>query len=94
MKKTLSTEEAFCEICKSTYNYLDKTTKITIEFYENQYKRYEKEIIYHLEEEPPKFFKKAHKKWQEELDSLKSSHDEAFSNYLEECQQLYNLHTL
>jgi len=94
MKKTLSTEEAFCEIYKSTYNYLDKTTKITIEFYENQYKRYEKEIIYHLEEEPPKLFKKSHKKWEEKLTSLKEKHDELFGCYLEECEELYKLHTL
>ena len=94
MAKTLTTEEAFCEIFKTTYEYLDKTTKLTIDFYEKQYKRYEKQIVDHLEEEPPKFFKKTHKKWQDELDSLNDSRDKAFSNYLEECQELYKLHTM
>lgn len=78
----------------TTYKYLDKTTELYIDFYENQYKRYEKCIVDHLEEEPPKFFKKKHKLWEEKLEELKRCHDEAFSNYLEECEDLYKLHTL
>lgn len=94
MTKQLSTEEVLCEIFKSTYNYLDKTTQASIKFYENQYKMYQKLIVDHLEEEPPKFFKKLHKKWEDKLETLNNDHDKAFENYLEECQDLYELHTL
>jgi len=94
LKKTLTTEEALAELFVSTYKYLDKTTKSTIEFYEKQYKMYEKYIVEHLEEEPPKLFKKSHKKWEEKLTSLKEKHDELFGCYLEECEELYKLHTL
>lgn len=94
MGKKLSTEEALGELFVSTYKYLDETTKSTITFYENQYKMYQRYIVEHLEEEPPKLFKKAHLKWKKKLDDLNEKYDEYFSNYLEECEELYKLHTM
>ena len=60
MTKKLSAEEAFCKIYTTLYKSLDNTTKATIKFYENEYKMYEELILNHLEDEPPKFFKKTH----------------------------------
>lgn len=94
MKKTLTIEEAFTELFVSTYKYLDESSRSTINFYEKQYKMYERYIVEHLEDEPTKLFKKTHKKWEEELNLLKEKHDELFSYYLEECEELYKLHTL
>lgn len=94
MKKTLSTEEAFHKVYETLYKSLDHTTQATIKFYENEYKMYESLIVNHLEDEPPKFFKKLHKKWEDKLAELNNEHDKAFENYIEECEELYKLHTL
>lgn len=94
MTKKLTTEEAFCEIYKTLYKSLENTTQATIKFYENEYKMYEELIVNHLEDEPPKFLKKTHKKWEDKLEELTNEHDEAYKNYIDECQELYKLHTL
>ena len=94
MKKTLSTKEAFNEVYKTLYKSVDQCTKSFMEFYENQCKMYEDLIESHLKDEPPKFFKKLHKKWEDKLIELNNEHDKAFENYIEECEELYKLHTM
>lgn len=94
MKKITSSEKTLYELFKINYNYLNESTYLFIKFYENQYKIYEKLIINHLEEEPLKFFKTKHNKWEEELNTLNDKHDKAFKSFLDECNELYQLHSL
>lgn len=89
----LTSEEALCELLKINYNYLNESTNLSIKFYENQYKMYEHLICNHLQDEPLKFFKTKHNKWQDELKNLNEKHDKAFRNFLDECNELYKLNS-
>lgn len=92
--KNVNNDEILCEVYRVCFNYLDKSTNLSIKFYEDQYKMYEKLIVNHLEVEPSKIFKTKHIIWEEELNSLNDKHDDAFRHYLDECNELYQLHSL
>ena len=50
-----------------------KCTQIFIEAYEKQLKLKNEYLSSLLDEEPPKFFKKAHSKWQNKIDEISSN---------------------
>ena len=93
-KKEKSSDELLAELYVSTYKYLHDSTLNTISFYENQYKMYGNLINTHKELEPMKIFKKSHQKWQDELDRLTKCCDDAWTNYMSECEELVKVDQL
>ena len=93
-KKQKNSDQILAELYVSTYKYLRNTTLNTISFYESQYKMYQKLICSHMDLEPIKLFKNAHQKWQKELEQLKTSYDQAWENYLDECNELVEIQKL
>ncbi len=93
-KEGKSSDELLAEVYVSTYKYLHDSTLNTISFYEKQYKMYGNLIESHKDLEPIKFFKRSHQKWQDEMDKLKESYDNAFTNFLNECNELIEVDKL
>lgn len=89
--KDVSTEELFAKLCVSTAKYLQDSTFLFAEMYDNQYKMYTNLLINHCENEPFKFLKKAHKRWEEEKEELEQKKESAFGKYMKECNELYEL---
>ena len=79
-EKKLNTEEALAEVFKISLDYIDKSDKMYMDFLDKKSKFIMDRIALKHEEEPLKFFKKAHKKWELELDELE---DELGNVYLE-----------
>lgn len=71
-EKKLSTDEALAEVFKVSLDYIDKTDKLYMEFLDKKSKFIMDRIALKHEEEPLKLFKKAHKKWELELDELEN----------------------
>ena len=69
-EKRLSMDEAFVECFKASLDYCIESDRIYTEFLNNQIKFHEKLVKMKAQEEPMKIFKKAHKKWENELDEL------------------------
>jgi len=67
---TKSKEDAFVELFKSSLDYISKTNDLDIKIIENDIKILQQEIEFKKMEEPLKLFKNAHKKWEEELETL------------------------
>jgi len=63
-------EEAFVEVFKSCLDYIHKTDELDLKIIENDIKFIQQEIKFKEDEEPLKFFKKAHNKWESELEEL------------------------
>ena len=93
-KKAKNSDQLFAELFVSTFKNLNDSTLKTIYFYENQYKIYDKLICSHMDSEPMKIFKKAHKKWEEELEQLKRSYNKAWENYIDECNEWVEIQKL
>ncbi len=68
--KKLSAEEALVEVFKVSLDYIDKSDKLHMQFLDTRAKFLTQQIAYKEDEEPMKFFKKAHKKWEDELEKL------------------------
>ena len=92
--KSMTKDEAIAELFKTQFNYCYKSTNNFIEFYENKKKRLIHQIENHTEVEPCKIFKKAHKKWQDELDELNKDLEDTFDILMEEYRDLEELLSL
>jgi len=91
-KKELSTDEALVELFKSSLDYSIKADKLDVEFVMNQISFREELVKQKLEEEPLGFFKKAHKKWKEELNELEGQLMDSYKkleNLIEEQHEFY-----
>ncbi len=93
-KKELSTNEAFAKVFATTYNFVFESTRLSIKFYEIEYKRLQREMIKLEENEPLKIFKKSHKNWEDKLQDLKQKYDDSFTKYIKECEELENVMNL
>ena len=68
--KKLSSDEAFVEIFKASLDYINKTDELDLKILNHKIEFLQQQIAFKEDEEPMKIFKKAHKKWEEELDDL------------------------
>lgn len=92
--KDLQFNDAFIQLFKTSYEYLDKSTKAEIELLDNQYKFYRGLAIDKQEEleSTPKLFKKKRLQLESEYKEHQDKADKYFNDYLVACQDLYNLH--
>lgn len=93
-KKELSTEEALAEVFATTYNFVFESTRISIKFYENKYKRLQREMIDLEEDEPLKIFKKSHKNWEIKKEQLNNELEKTFNILMEEYNDFGELVSL
>lgn len=93
-KKELSTEEAFAEVFATTYNFVFESTRISIKFYENKYKRLQREMIDLEEDEPLKIFEKSHKNWETKKEQLNIELEKTFNILMEEYKDFGELVSL
>lgn len=92
--KDLQLNDAFIQLFKTSYEFLDKSTKADIEFLDKQYKFYRGLAIDKLDEleSTPRLFKKKRLKLEQEYKEHQDKADKYFNDYLVACQDLYNLH--
>lgn len=89
--KNINKDELISKLFKLQFDYCYKNTNEFIEFYENKKNRLIRQIYDHSKEEPCKFLKKTHKKWQDELDLLNKDLDDTFNKLTEEYVELEKL---
>lgn len=68
--KKLTTDEALYKVFEASLEYSVATDKLHTDFLKKQIEFHEQLVKFKAEEEPLKIFKKAHKKWEQELDEL------------------------
>lgn len=73
---------------ENSFYHMDKMSKHIVEFYYNVYLSVERDIEYHLLNEPFLFLKKKHDKWVEELEQLKEYKTEILLKINEEINDL------
>ena len=71
-KVVLSTDEALVEVFKSSLNYFEESSKLYMKHLSIKANFLEDQIKSKHRDEPSKFFKKTHKKWQMELEKLEN----------------------
>lgn len=91
-EKELSSDEALIEVFKASLNYFDKTDKLNIEFLNKRIEFIQSRIAFKEEEEPMKLFKKAHKKWEDELEELETELAEAYKTLNDEIVFQYDFY--
>ncbi len=69
-------------------DYLLSSTKSFIELYETEYKSFKALYELHMENEPLKFFKRAHKQWDKKRIELNQKKLKALKILIEEWQEL------
>lgn len=79
-KKTLSNDEALVELFKVSLKHIKDSDELDMKYLQLKKSRIKSMISFKYDEEPLKIFKKAHKKWREELDALEQ---ELYDFYLE-----------
>lgn len=84
--KKLSTDEALVEVFKVSLDYVDKSDKLYMDFLNNKVKFIMQNIDNKKEEEPLKFLKKAHKKWEMELEALENELADVYSKIGKEVE--------
>ena len=84
--KKLSTDEALVEVFKVSLDYVDKSDKLYMDFLNNKVKFIMQNIDNKKEEEPLKFFKKVHKKWEMELEALENELADVYSKIGKEVE--------
>lgn len=89
--KSMNKDELIINLFKTQFDYCYKNTNGFITFYESKKNRLICQIYEHTKEEPCKFFKKTHKKWQDELDSLNKDLDDTYDKLMEEYKELEKL---
>ena len=92
-KKELSNNDALFELFKSSLEFNVKSDKLDIEAIQHEISYHEQLVKWKLEEEPISFFKKAHKKWKEELDELETQLLDSYKKLertIEEQHNFYN----
>ena len=82
--KKLSSDEAIIEIFKASLDYINKTDELDLKFLNHKIEFLQQQIAFKENEEPMKIFKKAHKKWEEELDDLETQLMNAYKDYGDE----------
>ena len=84
-------QEKLAQVYVSMFENLKNQEKVTIKFYENQYKFYLDQLMTHRQNEPLKIFKKKHNDWQSKLEILENGYNNAFDKFVYECNELENL---
>ena len=88
--KSLSSDEALVKVFEVTLDHISKTDKLDLEAISHEIKFYEQMIKLKHDEEPLKFFKSSHKKWEAELDDLESqlyrTYEEIGKEVQEQCE--------
>ncbi len=77
-KKQLTSDEALVELFKASLDYSIASDKIYVDFLKQQIDFKQKLIEFKANEEPLKIFKKAHKKWEDEIDALEKELCDAY----------------
>jgi len=90
-KQEFTTDETLAQIFVSTYKFAYDSTHSFIKFYNDKYKMLTREMYEHEENEPLKFFKKAHKAWEIKKDKLSLELDNTFKNLMDEYKELEDL---
>lgn len=97
MSKDILTEKdkKLANIIVDMYTSVDKHTKNIIKLEEQLYKNYQAMALDKQEEldNTSKLFKKKREKLEQELKGLQDTADKHFKYYLDECNNLYDLHT-
>lgn len=95
MSKKLDKDKLLAELYVSLYKDVDQHTKNIANLEENLYKNYQAMALDKQEEldSTPRLFKKKRAKLEQELKDLQDTADKHFSNFLAECNSLYDLHT-
>jgi len=83
-KKKLSTDEALAEVFRVSFDYAFKSDKLYLEHLDHRIKFLQSMIERHMESEPCKLFKNAHKKWEEELEDWEQQLADAYKNLNDE----------
>lgn len=83
-EKKLSSDEAVVELFKASLDYINKTDKLDLKIIQHKIEFLQQQIAFKENEEPMKIFKKAHKKWETELESLESELMDAYESWNDE----------
>ena len=87
-----SEEQAIIDFFKLSLEYIDASDKLYIQHLSTKEKMLREMLYFKYEEEPFSFFKKAHQKWEMEIDDLeKQLHDIylKFEVFFQEQQEFY-----
>jgi len=68
--KQTTADEALVDIFKTSLDYIQKSDELELKIIDNEIKFLQQQIAFKEEREPLKIFKKAHNKWEKELDAL------------------------
>ena len=85
-EKKLTSDEAVVELFKIGLDYDKKSYDLLMKHYDERVKFLTKMIHFKENEEPLKYNKKAHKKWEEELEDLNNQLFETYKSIEEEFQ--------
>lgn len=69
-RKKLTSDEALVEVFKASLDYIKKTDELDLKLLNHKIEFIQQQIAFKADEEPLKIFKKAHKKWEDELEAL------------------------
>ena len=72
IKELSAEEQAIVDFFKTSLEYIDASDKLYIQHLSTKEKMLQEMLYFKYEEEPFTFFKKAHKKWQTEIDELEN----------------------
>jgi len=70
IRKKTNSNDASVELFKASLDYIKKTDELDLELLNHKIEFIQQKIAFKTNEEPIKFFKKAHKKWEDELEAL------------------------
>ena len=84
MEKSIANSELANKFIKLTECHLLEESKLFIEHYEQRIKYKTKLLAIVMDEEPSKFFKKAHQKWEDEKKQLEDELEDAYKKLYEE----------
>lgn len=87
----MANEEIIARLYVNSFTQLRDSSLEIIEFYNKQSTILLEQLYELKDQEPCKIFKKAHKKWQDSVESLQLKYDSSFEKYLEECMELEKL---
>lgn len=89
----LSTEEqALVNIFKVSLDYINKSDKLYLEHLSVREKNIKGMLNLKYEEEPPKFFKKTHKKWEDEIEDLENQLYDVYKKFEETIQEQHDFY--
>lgn len=89
----LSTEEqALAKIFKTSLDYINKSDKLYFKQLSIKENFIKKMLDLKYEEEPPKFLKKAHKKWEDEIDDLNNQLYDIYKKVEETVQEQHDFY--